>query len=153
MPKYSPGRISGRLGGVAAPPGTDPRAPEAANPPKSTGAFRAALATSYLLIGILGFAVSGFEAFAASSGDRLVFFGINPLQNLIHLLLGGLALSRARRNWFVAGALMLLLGVGRGFGILGSNLAADIFHLLTGVIFLVWSGRYRSASARGPEFA
>ncbi len=108
------------------------------------GAFRAALGTTYLLIGILGFAVSGFEAFAASSGDRLVFFGINPLQNLIHLLLGGLALSNARRNWFVAGALMLLLGVGRGFGLLGSNLAADIFHLLTGVIFLIWSGRERS---------
>lgn len=108
------------------------------------GAFRAALATTYLLIGILGFAVSGFEAFAASGGDQLVFFGINPLQNLIHLLLGGLALSNARRNWFVAGALMLLLGVGRGFGFLGSNLAADIFHLLTGVIFLVWSGRERS---------
>ena len=115
-----------------------------AAPADAPSAFRAALGTTYLLIGILGFAVSGFEAFAASSGDRLIFLGINPLQNLIHLLLGRLALSNARRNWFVAGALMLLLGVGRGFGFLGSNLAADIFHLLTGVIFLVWSGRERS---------
>lgn len=101
-------------------------APAAPAAPAASG-FRAALGTTYLLIGILGFAVSGFEAFAASSGDRLVFLGINPLQNLIHLLLGGLALSNTRRNWFVAGALMFFLGGGRSFG-----------------IFLVWSGRQRS---------
>lgn len=108
------------------------------------GAFRAALGTTYLLIGILGFAVSGFEAFASSSGDHLVFFGINPLQNLIHLLLGGLVLSNARRNWFVAAALMLFLSGGRSLGFLGANLFAEMFHLATGIALLLWSGRQRS---------
>jgi hypothetical protein len=50
----------------------------------------------YTLIGILGFLVTGFENFASETDKTLLGFEINPLHNIVHLLIGlaGLALWR-----------------------------------------------------------
>lgn len=72
----------------------------------------------YSVIGIVGFAVSGFDAFAAPRGDVLLGFTVNPLQNLIHLAIGWWLVnaaqvgeSEARRASLRAAVLILLLGV------------------------------------------
>jgi hypothetical protein len=43
-------------------------------------------------VGILGFGETGFFPFAPESGEAILMFTFNPLQNLIHLALGGAAL-------------------------------------------------------------
>ena len=45
----------------------------------------------YLLIGIVGFAVTGFNDFASEIyGEKLLIFPLNPLHNLVHIAIGGL---------------------------------------------------------------
>lgn len=64
----------------------------------------------YVLVGLVGFAVTGFDGFAEPKGDLLLgIFEINPLHNIVHLLIGaaGLALwnrlDRARIfGWLLA---------------------------------------------------
>ena len=55
-----------------------------------------AIGAVYTLIGILGFLVTGFENFAAETDKTLLGFEINPLHNIVHLIIGlaGLALWR-----------------------------------------------------------
>ena len=50
----------------------------------------------YTLVGIAGFLVTGFESFAAETDKTLLGFEINPLHNIVHLVVGlaGLALWR-----------------------------------------------------------
>lgn len=49
----------------------------------------------YLLIGLVGFAVTGFNDFAAFSTEELIIFHINPLHNLVHIAIGALWISAA----------------------------------------------------------
>ena len=52
----------------------------------------------YTLTGLLGFLVTGFDDFAGKTGETLLGFEVNPLHNLVHLLIGlaGLAMWRRR---------------------------------------------------------
>ncbi|MGI8900898.1 MAG: DUF4383 domain-containing protein, partial [Nocardioides sp.] len=81
----------------------------------------------YLLIGLVGFAVTGISNFAGTdTGDILIFFEINPLHNIVHLAVGAglLAASRAVTTAKLAnttvGAVYLLVGV-LGLFIIGSS--------------------------------
>lgn len=73
-----------------------------------------AIGAVYVLVGIVGFLVTGFSGFAEAEGDLLLgIFEVNPLHNIVHLLIGAAGimlwqpLSRARvYGW--------LLGVGYG---------------------------------------
>lgn len=63
----------------------------------------------YVLVGLVGFAVTGFDGFAEPDGELLLGFEVNPLHNIVHLLIGaaGLALwnrlDRARvYGWLLA---------------------------------------------------
>ena len=50
----------------------------------------------YLLVGIVGFFVTGFDNFAGNSQhEMLLFFMINPLHNIVHIVIGiaGLVLA------------------------------------------------------------
>ena len=50
----------------------------------------------YLLIGIVGFFVTGFDGFASKSFDEeLILFPLNPLHNVVHLAVGALWLGAA----------------------------------------------------------
>ena len=55
-----------------------------------------AIGVVYTLVGLAGFLVTGFENFASETNKTLVGFEINPLHNLVHLVIGlaGLALWR-----------------------------------------------------------
>jgi hypothetical protein len=50
----------------------------------------------YTLIGILGFFVTGFDDFAAHTDETLLGFSINPLHNIVHLLIGAAGIALAR---------------------------------------------------------
>lgn len=104
----------------------------------------------YVLVGSLGFAVTGGVAFIATEGSLLLgIFEVNPLHNLAHLLIGTALLiaglsnaSSARATTTGMGALCLVLGLG-GFviadsalDILALNTADHLLHLASGIVLL-----------------
>jgi hypothetical protein len=88
----------------------------------------------YLLVGIVGFFVTGFDNFANNAQDHemLLVFAINPLHNIVHILIGvvGLALSRTLAGAKTFG---LLLAVGYGlaflYGVIAVNAEWDILNI------------------------
>src|SRR3712207_8687641 len=71
----------------------------------------------YLLVGIVGFFVTGFDNFAGNEQhEMLLVFMINPLHNIVHILIGvlGLVLSRTLPGAKTFG-LLLLVGYGLAF--------------------------------------
>jgi Domain of unknown function (DUF4383) len=65
----------------------------------------------YLLIGIAGFAVTGFDNFAGKTyNDTLILFPVNPLHNLVHIAVGALWLGGSRTHTS-AKSVNLLIGV------------------------------------------
>lgn len=102
----------------------------------------------YLLVGLLGFAVTGFSNFAGTTGDTLIVFDVNPLHNIVHLLIGALLLASSRTvatakgaNTAV-GAVYLLVGVLGLFlldssaNILALNGADNVLHLASAIVLL-----------------
>lgn len=52
----------------------------------------------YLLIGLVGFAATGFSNFATWNNDQLIVFTLNPLHNLVHLGIGAVWVASAARH-------------------------------------------------------
>jgi hypothetical protein len=77
----------------------------------------------YLLIGLVGFAVTGFQSFAAAEGPgvgELLVFQVNPLLNLVHILIGVALLAGAGAGELTARSLALLVGAAYAVvGVLG----------------------------------
>ena len=108
--------------------------------------FALALGVVYLVAALMGFALTGFDDFAGVTPEKLVVFHVNPLHNIVHLVLGAgwLATSgdraRAARVNLVFGA--VLLGVGLlglvdnplrdAINVHGSSDADNFLHLGTG---------------------
>lgn len=105
----------------------------------------------YLVVGLLGFTVTGGVPFLATANEALLLgaFQVNPLQNTLHLVVGALMLAAgftqprtARRVNSVAGALLLLLGlvglyvVGTESNLLALNGAVNALHFGTAVVLL-----------------
>jgi hypothetical protein len=104
----------------------------------------------YLLVGLLGFAVTGGVDFVATKGGLLLgIFEVNPLHNIAHLLIGaalliaGLTrLSAARAVNITVGAVYLLLGivgfflVGTDANILALNTPDHFLHLVSAIVLL-----------------
>jgi len=101
----------------------------------------------YLLIGIVGFFITGFENFASSGHDAtLIIFDINPLHNIVHILIGvaGLALSRTLAGARTFGLLLAvgygaaflygLFATGRDWDFLNLNWADNILHLVSAAV-------------------
>jgi hypothetical protein len=65
----------------------------------------------YVTIGILGFFVTGFDNFVQNTGDTLIGFSINPMHNLVHLLIGTFLIFMSTRP-NVAAAEGAVMGVG-----------------------------------------
>lgn len=104
----------------------------------------------YLLVGLLGFAVTGFDQFAGNNtNETLLGFELNPLHNIAHLLIGGLLLAAALKsvvaakgtNTFV-GAAYLLLGILGLFiidselNILSLNHPDNVLHFASAAVLL-----------------
>jgi uncharacterized membrane protein YuzA (DUF378 family) len=113
-----------------------------------------AIGVVYTLVGIAGFFVTGFDNFAAETDKTLLGFEVNPLHNIVHLLIGlaGLALWRrldtARTyGWLLAAGYGLAFIYGlfaadnRDINFLSLNGADNILHLvsaLAGVAIALW---------------
>lgn len=85
----------------------------------------------YLVVGAVGFAVTGGLGLAETSGRHLLFFEINPLHNVVHLgvgaLLGGAAIAGARLS---RTANTLVGGVYLAVGLAGLFLTASDLNIL-----------------------
>jgi len=96
----------------------------------------------YVLIGVLGFVGP-----LASGGLLLGLFGVNPLHNLIHLVIGALLLfgstspANAKTINLAAGIVYLLVGLLGLLGILlpgliNNNPPDTVLHLVSGILAL-----------------
>lgn len=75
-----------------------------------------AIGAVYVLVGIAGFFVTGFDGFAAEEGDTLLGFELNPLHNIVHLVIGAAGLAAwARRDLTRAYGIALVVGYGATF--------------------------------------
>lgn len=79
----------------------------------------------YVLIGVAGFFVTGFDDFAAKDfTEELVIFPVNPLHNIVHLAIGALWLGSAAKHESaksvntLVGAVYLLVAILGFFGAL-----------------------------------
>jgi hypothetical protein len=104
----------------------------------------------YLLVGIVGFFVTGFsDFFAHDTGKNLLFFEINGMHNVVHIVIGlaGLALGRTLAGartygWLLAvgyGAAFIygLLAIGEEWDFLSINAADNVLHIATALVGLV----------------
>lgn len=90
---------------------------------------------AFTLLGIVGFAVTGTDNFAApNTGETLLGFQLNPLHNIVHLLIGlaGLAMWR-RHDSAKAYGWLLFAGYGAvfiyGLFVVNSTSAANFLAL------------------------
>jgi hypothetical protein len=104
----------------------------------------------YLLVGIVGFFITGFDNFADNTQhESLLFFMINPLHNIVHIVIGlaGLLLARTLAGartygWllavgYAAAFVYGLFAVGQSWDFLNLNWADNILHIVTAVVGLV----------------
>ncbi|MFI6424395.1 DUF4383 domain-containing protein [Promicromonospora sp. NPDC050880] len=120
----------------------------------------------YLLVGIAGFLVTGFSGFTEHDhGQTLLGFAINPLHNIVHLVIGLLGISL----WGTSGGArtfgwLLLVGYGAAFvyglfavgnpeiNFLNINTADNWLHglsALAGLLIAVWPARARAVEQPG----
>jgi hypothetical protein len=116
----------------------------------------------YLLVGILGFFVTGFDNFAGNEQhETLLGFMVNPLHNIVHILIGvaGLALSRTLVGAKTFGLLLAagyglafiygVIAVGKDWDFLNINWADNILHLLSAIVGgVIYAGANRFLGSR-----
>ncbi|WP_457966530.1 DUF4383 domain-containing protein [Arthrobacter sp. D1-29] len=103
----------------------------------------------YLLVGLLGFAVTSGIGFFATEGANLIIFEVNPLHNVIHLAIGAALLYAGLKSTTLArtvnagvGAVYLLVGVlglfllSSPLNIIALNGADNVLHLASAVLLL-----------------
>ena len=108
-----------------------------------------ALGAIYLLIGIIGFFITGFGNFFEHTDKTLLGFEINGMHNVVHILIGlaGLVLARTLAGartygWLLAvvyGAAFVygLFATGQVWDFLSLNWADNILHLVTALVGLL----------------
>lgn len=115
----------------------------------------------YTLVGLAGFAVTGLENFASNTDKTLLGFELNPLHNIVHLVIGLAGLAMWRRfdtartyGWALAvgyGAVFVygLVAVGNDDpNILSLNTADNGLHLGTALVGLVMALAPAAATRR-----
>ncbi|WP_100349845.1 DUF4383 domain-containing protein [Luteimicrobium subarcticum] len=102
----------------------------------------------YLLVGLVGFAITPGVGFASTEGKELIVFAVNPLHNIVHvaiglaLLLASRAVGSARAVNTTIGAVYLLVGIvglfiiGSAANIIALNGADNVLHLASAVLLL-----------------
>jgi uncharacterized membrane protein YuzA (DUF378 family) len=128
-----------------------------------------AIGAVYTLIGVAGFLVTGLANFASETDKTLLGFEINPLHNLVHLIIGLAGLAMWRRldtartyGWLLAvgyGAAFLygLFAAGNSdINFLSINGADNGLHLLSalaGVAIALWPARRTARDVLGDRGA
>lgn len=113
----------------------------------------------YLVVGLVGFAVTGFDSFAGKTFDEeLVIFALNPLHNIVHIGLGAVWIGAAAKHATAKSANMLLgvvlllvfalgmAGVLEFLAIKDAGAADNYLHLATAALALYFG----SVGAAGP---
>ena len=103
----------------------------------------------FVAVGIAGFLVTGWSGFAATEGRLLLLFEVNPLHNIVHLLLGAVYLIGARSSEEGARVVVTVLSLAYlAVGVVGLfiidtpanvvavNTADNLLHLGTGLLGL-----------------
>jgi hypothetical protein len=102
----------------------------------------------YLLVGLLGFAVTSGVGFAATNGKALIIFDVNPLHNIVHLgvgallLIGSRTVAGARVANTLVGAVYLVVGIVGLFvldssaNILALNGWDNVLHFASAILLL-----------------
>lgn len=103
----------------------------------------------YLLVGLVGFAVTSGVGFFSTEGANLIIFEVNPLHNVIHLAIGAALLyagvkdiQLARTVNTAVGAVYLLVGIiglfllSTPLNIIALNGADNVLHLASAVLLL-----------------
>ncbi len=114
----------------------------------------------YLVVGLVGFAITGFDDFASDTNEKLLVFQINPLHNVAHLGVGALLLVGSGRHEtaksinLVVGIVYLLLGIlGLAGGVviedLLNNNSADTFLHLGTAALAIYFGTAGAAAMPG----
>jgi hypothetical protein len=136
-------------------------APEAKHPAQY---LALAIGIAYTLAGLAGFLVTGFDEFAEDTGETLLGLGVNPLHNIVHLIIGlaGIALW-ARLDTARVYGWLLAVGYGATFvyglvavddpelNILNINNPDNLLHLvsaLLGLAIALWPARDRAPARR-----
>jgi hypothetical protein len=113
----------------------------------------------YVLVGLLGFAFTGFDNFAGTEGELELIFEVNPLHNVVHIAVGALWLASSRADASarsvstLIGAVYLLLGVvgfflvGTAANILALNTPDHFLHLATAALALYFGLSRRRSTA------
>ncbi len=104
----------------------------------------------YLLVGIVGFFITGFDDFFAhDTNETLLIFEINGMHNVVHIVIGvaGLVLGRTLAGartygWLLAvgyGAAFIygLIAIGKEWDFLSINGADNVLHIATALVGLV----------------
>jgi Domain of unknown function (DUF4383) len=103
----------------------------------------------YLLVGLVGFAVTSGVGFASTDGKSLLGFQLNPLHNIVHLAVGAVLLLAARQgtsasravNTAVGGVYLLVAVLGlfildSSANILALNGADNVLHFASAAVLL-----------------
>jgi hypothetical protein len=103
----------------------------------------------YLLVGVVGFFITGFgNFFAHDTNQTLLGFEINGMHNVVHIVVGvaGLLLARTLAGartygWLLAigyGAAFVygLIAIGKTWDFLSINAADNVLHVLTAIVGL-----------------
>ena len=115
----------------------------------------------YVLIGVAGFFVTGFDDFAAKDySEELLIFPVNPLHNIVHIAVGALWLGASARHGS-AKSVNMLIGVVYGLvAILGfagalkflaiedAGSADNFLHLATALLALYFGSTGAEATSR-----
>ena len=103
----------------------------------------------YMVVGVVGFAVTSGVGFTANPGKNLILFGLNPLHNIVHILVGALFVLGAAGGAKASSALNVLIGavyliigilgffiLHNSLNIIAINMPDNFLHLATAVLAL-----------------
>jgi hypothetical protein len=89
----------------------------------------------YVLIGIVGFFVTGFTNFVQNTDDKLIGFSINPFHNLVHLAIG---------------AFLIIMALNRNKAVgEGATMGVGLFYIVAFVIGVYASDNLTIISMQG----
>jgi Domain of unknown function (DUF4383) len=122
------------------------RTPEPSRTPAQNFALVAGIV--YLAIGIIGFFITGFNNFVGVDPEALLGFSINPLHNVVHILVGAVWLASQRKHdsakaantaigvVYLALGVIGLLPLGNILDFLAINTADNWLHIVSGALSL-----------------
>jgi hypothetical protein len=103
----------------------------------------------FLLVGVIGFAITTEMAFTATHGKNLLFFELNPTHNVVHAGVGialagaaGIGEGWARAANTLVGGVYLLVGIAGFFlthatvNLLAVNHPDNVLHVLAGLLLV-----------------